>query len=128
MSDQVGALTSVLLFTTPERFPAMRAFYLDAVGLVAAADRGTRVAFNWGPGDHLVRLILSTHDGVEGMTGDPYRIMLNFQVDDIHAVAKRMQGAGVDLIRPPSQESWGGWIATFEDPDGNLVQLLQPTA
>ena len=113
-----------------ERYFALTGRELDprTVGLVAAADRGTRVAFNLGSGDHLVRLILSTHDGIEGVTGDPYRIMLNFQVDNIHAVAKRMQSAGVDFVRVPSQESWGGWIATFEDPDGNLVQLLQPTA
>ena len=127
MSDTVGPLTSVLLFTTPERFAKMRAFYLETVGLVPSADRGMRVAFDWKSGDLRTRLILSTHDGVDGTTGDPYRIMINFQVDDIRAVAKRLTGAGVDFIRPPSQEAWGGWIATFDDPDGNLIQLLQPT-
>jgi len=127
MTDQVGPLTSVLLFTTPERFAKMREFYIDTVGLVASSDRGMRTAFDWKSGDLRTRLILSIHDGVDGMTGDPYRIMMNFQVDDIRAVAKRLTAAGVDFIRPPSQEAWGGWIATFDDPDGNLIQLLQPT-
>ena len=127
MSDQIGPLTSVLLFTTPERYAKMHDFYVDTVGLVPSSDGRMRVAFDWKSGDLRTRLILSTHDGVDGMTGDPYRIMINFQVDDIRAVAKRLTGAGLDFIRPPSQEAWGGWIATFDDPDGNLIQLLQPT-
>ena len=126
MSDTVGPLTSVLLFTTPERFTRMRDFYVDTVGFVPSSDARTRAAFDWKSGDLRTRLILSTHDGVDGMTGDPYRIMMNFQVDDIRAVAKRLTSAGVDFVRQPSQEAWGGWIATFEDPDGNLIQLLQP--
>ncbi len=126
MSDTVGPLTSVLLFTTPERFTRMRDFYVDTLGLVPSSDARTRAAFDWKSGDLRTRLILSTHDGVDGMTGDPYRIMMNFQVDDIRAVAKRLTSAGVDFVRQPSQEAWGGWIATFEDPDGNLIQLLQP--
>lgn len=126
MSDQIGPLTSVLLFTTPERYAKMHDFYVDTVGLVPSSDGRMRVAFDWKSGDLRTRLILSTHDGVDGMTGDPYRIMINFQVDDIRAVAKRLTGAGLDFIRQPSQEAWGGWIATFDDPDGNLIQLLQP--
>ena len=34
---------------------------------------------------------------------------------------------GVTFTREPSQEPWGGWIATIRDPDGNVVQLLQPS-
>ena len=31
---------------------------------------------------------------------------------------------GVEFIREPEREDWGGWIATFLDPDGNVLQLL----
>jgi predicted enzyme related to lactoylglutathione lyase len=31
----------------------------------------------------------------------------------------------VEFIRQPEREQWGGWIATFKDPDGNILQLLQ---
>ncbi len=126
MSDRVGALTSVLLFTSEERFPAMRAFYIDALGLEPSADRGMRTAFDWKVEPLRVRLIISTHDGVEGMASDPYRMMVNFQVDDCVATAARMEAAGVVFSQPPTQLSWGGWVATFTDPDGNIVQLLQP--
>lgn len=129
MSDRVGPLTSVLLFTTEARFPAMRAFYLDKLGLEASADRGMRTAFDWKSGDLRVRLILSLHDALtEAPASDPYRMILNFQVDDCQATAARMEAAGVEFSQPATQLSWGGWVATFEDPDGNIVQLLQPAA
>ena len=47
--------------------------------------------------------------------------MINLGVDDIHAEHNRLVDAGVVFIRPPERESWGGWVATFQDPDGNLA-------
>ncbi len=35
-----------------------------------------------------------------------------------------IQEAFHELLKP-EQESWGGWVATFKDPDGNVLQLLQ---
>lgn len=130
MTDRVGPLTSVLLFTTAERFAAMRAFYAETLGLEAGGNTrgGNRVAFSWGAPPNLLRLIISVHDGVDGPTHDPHRTMLNFQVDDILATSARLGAAGVEFTRPPSEEPWGGGIATFHDPDGNIVQLLQPQA
>ncbi len=127
MSDRVGALTSVLLVTTAERFPALRAFYAHTLGLEPGREQERRVAFSWGAPPLLVRLIISVHDRVGSGSLDPFRTMINFQVDDLHAVAERLRTTGVHFTREPSQESWGGWVATFSDPDGNIVQLLQPT-
>jgi predicted enzyme related to lactoylglutathione lyase len=31
----------------------------------------------------------------------------------------------VDFTRAPAREEWGGWVATFADPDGNVLQLMQ---
>ena len=33
--------------------------------------------------------------------------------------------AGGGCIREPGQGSGGGWVATFKDPDGNGLRLLQ---
>jgi len=51
--------------------------------------------------------------------------MVNLAVDDIRAAHARLVGAGVTFRRPPEREAWGGWVATFADPDGNTLQLLQ---
>ena len=59
------------------------------------------------------------------MSRDPFRVMANFGVDDINQECRRLRDEGVEFIRPPEQEHWGGWVATFKDPDGNILQLLQ---
>ena len=68
---------------------------------------------------------IGLHDRVSGASKDPYRFMPHLGVADIHEVAARLSEAGVEFIRQPEQESWGGWVATFRDPDGNTLQLLQ---
>jgi predicted enzyme related to lactoylglutathione lyase len=123
VSDRIGGLAGVLIWTTAERFPAMRDFYVDTLGLSPRSDRDYLVNFEWGE----QRLTVSIHHDLEAPEArEPLRIMVNLAVDDIHAVAARLEGRGVAFTRPPEQEPWGGWIATFHDPDGNTLQLLQP--
>jgi predicted enzyme related to lactoylglutathione lyase len=66
------------------------------------------------------------HNAIQGAPREPYRIMLTFDVLDIHQTTASLQQQGVVFVRLPEQEGWGGWIATFLDPDGNYLQLLQP--
>ena len=72
-----------------------------------------------------VRLNLGLHDRVHGPSRSAYRTMVHLGVDDIHGEYLRLCQEGVKFIRPPEQEHWGGWIATFHDPDGNILQMLQ---
>jgi predicted enzyme related to lactoylglutathione lyase len=51
--------------------------------------------------------------------------MSHLGVDDIQQEHRRLVAQGVEFIRPPEQEHWGGWVATFKDPDGNILQMLQ---
>ena len=54
-----------------------------------------------------------------------YRMMINFSVDNINETYFRLVEEGVRFIRNPEKESWGGLVATIEDPDNNIIQLLQ---
>ena len=72
-----------------------------------------------------IRFNVGRHAGVSGPSRDPLRIMPHLGVDDIHAEHARLASAGVEFIRPPEREHWGGWVATLKDPDGNTLQLLQ---
>ena len=121
MSAELGAVNGVLIWTERDRLPALRAFYVETLGLRPRADRPGHVDFQWGE----LRLTLVPHEEVRGPSRDPLRVMVNFAVDDIHAVHARLLAAGVAFIRPPEQEPWGGWLATFADPDGNTLQLMQ---
>jgi uncharacterized glyoxalase superfamily protein PhnB len=68
---------------------------------------------------------VAVHPEVSGPAREPLRMMVHFAVDDIDAVYRRLQEAGVTFSRPPEPEEWGGRVATFADPDGNMLQLLQ---
>ena len=117
----ITGLAGVLLWTSKERHHAMAAFYRDVLGLTPRSERPGFISFEWGN----VRLTISTHSGVAGVATDPLRIMVNLEVTDIAATASRLSKAGVGFSREPSEEPWGGWIATFADPDGNTIQLMQ---
>lgn len=124
MDDDRGTVTGlagVLIWTDAERFPAMRDFYRDTLGLHPRSVRDDFVNFAWGD----TRLSVAVHDDVAGPALDPLRIMVNLAVDDIHAAHERLSAHGVPFDRPPEQEEWGGWVATLRDPDGNVVQLFQ---
>lgn len=114
-------LAGVLVYTSPERFPQMRAFYANVMGLPIRSDREGFVNFEWGT----LRLTVAVHADLTGGALDPKRIMVNFEVSDIHEAHRHLIDASVPCLRPPEQEEWGGWVATFTDPDGNIVQLLE---
>ena len=64
-------------------------------------------------------------DRREAMTLPPLLIMVALETDDVDAEWKRLQGVGVEFIEKPT-DSGQLRIATLRDPEGNLVQLLQP--
>lgn len=114
-------LTGVLLYTSEENFDAMRTFYVDVLGLDPRSDRSQFVNFEFGQS----RLTVAVHAHVTGANSEPHRIMVNLGTDNIHQEAERLGTLGVECVRPPERENWGGWVATFADPDGNTIQLLQ---
>ena len=70
-------------------------------------------------------LALGTHSEVHGRNADPARHMVGLGTDDVDADWKRLKAAGVEFVEPPTD--YGTLrIATLKDPEGNLIQLLQP--
>lgn len=96
-------------------------FYAETVRLPLHSKHDDFVAFELGD----IRFNIGRHSNVNGPSADPYRVMPHLGVDDIHQEHQRLTAQGVEFIRPPEQESWGGWVATLKDPDGNILQLLQ---
>ncbi len=107
--------------TDAKRFDAMATFYADILALPVRSRHVGFVNFVWGD----FRLTIHAHSEVVGRAADPDRVMINFAVTDIAATHERLVRAGVEFRRPPEQEAWGGSIATFADPDGNTLQLMQ---
>jgi predicted enzyme related to lactoylglutathione lyase len=117
----VGEPVGIIVSTDAARFDEMAAFYADTLGLPVRSRHAGFVNFAWGA----FRLTVHEHSAVSGRASDPDRTMINFGVADIAGAHRRLVAAGVAFSRPPEQEPWGGWIATFADPDGNTLQLLQ---
>ena len=109
----IEGLAGVLIWTEAERFPAMARFYRDALGLTPRSAKPDFVNFDWSG----VRLSVASRE--------PLRIMVNLTVADIRAAHERLTRAGVVFTRAPAREDWGGWVATFADPDGNILQIMQ---
>jgi catechol 2,3-dioxygenase-like lactoylglutathione lyase family enzyme len=99
-------------------------FYQDVLGLTPAFGGEDGAEFRLGG----VRIGLWQHSAIRGPARDPDRIILNFLVDDCAAAYQALRGKEVVFIKPPTDEDWGGRgvrLATFRDPDGNLLQLLE---
>jgi predicted enzyme related to lactoylglutathione lyase len=103
-------------------------FYRDLLGLKIAYETPEFVGFGEraeGGGYVGPYLGLGTHSKVKGKPADPYRHMVGLDSDDVDADFERLTAAGVEFIEQPT-DSGGLRIATLKDPEGNIVQLLQP--
>ena len=99
----------------------MAAFYRDMLALPVRSDRPGFINFAFGD----QRLTVAVHSEVEHASVDPKRILINFAIGDIEAAVSYLKANGVPILRHAERERWGGTVATFQDPDGNLLQLMQ---
>lgn len=65
------------------------------------------------------------HSKVKGTNKQPERCIINFEVDDMETEVKRLMKANVKLIQKTYHVENYGFIATFEDLDGNYFQLVK---
>ena len=52
----------------------------------------------------------------------------SIEVDDIQATYDRLLSKGVEFTSEPTKQPWGGTLAHFKDPDGNILTLLSGDA
>ncbi len=97
-------------------------FYRDVLGLPVVIESPRFVALG-GPGAPTIGL--GTHSGVRGPNADPARHMIGLATDDLVADWTRLKAAGVEFVEDPTDYDTVS-IATLKDPEGNLIQLLQP--
>ena len=117
----INSIGGVIIWTKNTRFSEMVRFYSQTLDLPIYSEKPGFVVFRWGD----MRLNLGIHSEVSGLNNDSIRIMVNFLTDDIKLSFQTLSSNGVEFVRMPTREHWGGWVSTFKDPDGNLLQLLQ---
>jgi len=94
-------------------------FYEDTMGLEKKYEFPSYVGFECG--------------GVEiGLTPKPKEkvpnnpsVSVQFLVSNVEDFCRRLKAKGVCFTNELHQETWGGKQATFNDPDGNVLEVTQ---
>ncbi len=117
----LGPIEAVRLFT----FDLARAvaFYEGALGLQKVFQQDGVAMFETGQAKLLVELAERNDPEQRALVG---RFAgLSFTVADAGAAHAELAGKGVRFEAPPQSQDWGGVLAHFADPDGNLLTLVQ---
>ncbi|MBI2022077.1 VOC family protein [Candidatus Daviesbacteria bacterium] len=122
----IKGLEAILL--SSENAKELSNFFKDKVGLKLSmeaemGDHGEKVfGFDLGGGPNLY---IFDHSKVKGKSSNPERVMFNLEVDDIEEEVKKLEKAGVKKVQDIYHVQDYGYIATFEDSDGNYFQLVK---
>jgi predicted enzyme related to lactoylglutathione lyase len=119
-SDMIKGLRLATIWS--EDLNNLLPFYRDVVGLTPGMESPGFVILGDPDG---VALALGTHSEVRGRATDPNRHMVLLETDDCAREHRRLKDAGVDFVQEPEQMPGGLTLATFRDPEGNLVQIAQ---
>lgn len=97
-------------------------FYRDVVGMPVSMDTPEFVVLGSDP--NAPSLTLGTHSEVKGKNADGPRHMVGLATDDVKGDVERLKSKGVPFIDEGTAFEQVT-VATFTDPEGNYVQLLQ---
>jgi predicted enzyme related to lactoylglutathione lyase len=79
------------------------------------------------------KLWIAKHSEINGLSKEPFRVMLSFYVDDIEKYFERVvKTESSTIIEAPTLTCQGisgeeRIVGAFLDPDGNCVQMMQMT-
>jgi catechol 2,3-dioxygenase-like lactoylglutathione lyase family enzyme len=110
-------LTYARLFV--DDLDAARRFYRDTLGLTELWNWND-VALGYDVG---LTLIIERTDGQHPEEVGRFA-GLSLDVADIAAEHQRLSSAGVEFTHPPAKQPWGGTLAHFKDPAGNVLTLV----
>jgi catechol 2,3-dioxygenase-like lactoylglutathione lyase family enzyme len=95
-------------------------FYEKTLGLEKKYEYSSYVGFECGGVE--IGLIPKLE---KGQKVGPLSPPVEFIVDDVEKVYNELKQKGVNFIKGLHEEPWGGKQATFTDPDGNVLEIVQ---
>ena len=105
-----------IVMATKDNDEAMSKFYIDILGFEKNEMGGCE--------KHGLAFYFDRHSEASVVAKEPFRHMITLSVDDINKSMADLKSKGVEFVKEPKKEEWGGWFATFKDPDGNFIQLF----
>lgn len=100
-----------------------RGFYRDTLGLPIVWDHEAS-AFGVDAGVSLIIETVAKDAPADDRAMVGRFVGCSLQVDDIDAECARLETAGVSFAGPPKEQYWGGKLAHFKDPSGNVLTLV----
>ena len=102
---------------------AAKRFYGETLSLKQLWDYGSAVGYDVGG----PTLIVETHppDDPEHKALVGRFTALSFDVEDAAASYRALGARGVEFLEPPEMQPWGGTLAHFRDPSGNVLTLVE---
>ena len=102
---------------------AARKFYAQILGLdILWEYENKAIGFDLGP-VLIVEDVSSEEDRNERHLAGRY-VGCSIEVEDIQATYSELVAKGVHFTAPPEKQEWGGTLAHFEDPAGNVLTLV----
>ncbi len=114
----IKTVWSVTIHTSDMRKAAT--FYEETLGLERKYEFPSYVGFECGGME--IELIPTGEERPKTGSKSP---SIEFLVDDIDDFCGKLNRAGVKFIEELHDEPWGGRQATFADPDGNTLSVVQ---
>jgi catechol 2,3-dioxygenase-like lactoylglutathione lyase family enzyme len=99
-------------------------FYTETVGIPAVVrhDAAGWAQLDTGPGQLALERVDPGDDEGRALVGRFVGVSL--AVPDVELAYRRLRDRGVEFPGPPEKQSWGGVLAHFRDPDGNVITLV----
>ena len=103
--------------------PAARKFYAEILGLPVLWEYENKaIGFDLDV-VLIVEDVSSEEDRSERALAGRY-VGCSIEVEDIKATHSDLVAKGVHFTSPPEKQEWGGTLAHFEDPAGNVLTLV----
>jgi len=95
-------------------------FYEEVLGLEKKYEFSSDIGFECGGVE--IGLIPKLREGEHVAPLSP---SVEFLVDDVEKFYRKLNNKNVKFVKELHEEPWGGKQATFTDPDGNILEIVQ---
>ena len=101
----------------------MRDFYQDVLDFEIDEDGEDWVKFRVGSGHLTLRPRGRWYDG--SVAGDGASVQLSFRVapEGVNTAHQELLGKSVEILEPPTDQSFGHRTLYFKDPEGNILEI-----
>jgi catechol 2,3-dioxygenase-like lactoylglutathione lyase family enzyme len=102
---------------------AARRFYQETLGLPLAWDEEDSLGFDVG-GNLIVESVPRSAKAEDRALVGRF-VGCSLEVNNVEKACKALSAKGVVFTGPPERQPWGGTLAHFKDPSGNILTLVE---